>query len=142
MKTQNLLTKIKTRQSQLFSPELFNTVKSSPGQLSKKKSKTNTSPSLSPSPLCNGNGPQNTKSLLESIKFEQLQGTRSTYKDKAQVGVEKLWLGNRTALAEDPDLVPSTHIRQFTTIYNSTCRGANILFWPLQTLHTTSKVKI
>jgi hypothetical protein len=34
------------------------------------------------------------------------------------------------AFAGDPGVVPSTHIRQLTTIINSTSRSSDALFWP------------
>lgn len=43
--------------------------------------------------------------------------------------------------AQDPSLVPSTHGRQFTIACDSNSMGANALFWPLQELVHTQRVK-
>ena len=40
------------------------------------------------------------------------------------------------ALTEDPSSIPSTDLRQLTTISNSNSRGCDALFWPLRALHS------
>jgi hypothetical protein len=51
-------------------------------------------------------------------------------------------------LAEDQGLVPSTHFTELTTTWNSSSRGSDALFRPLQVLHsqacllTYTKLKI
>ena len=42
------------------------------------------------------------------------------------------WLGALAALAEDLSSIPSTHIGQFTTTWNSGTRGSDALFWAPQ----------
>lgn len=49
-----------------------------------------------------------------------------------ETGKVAQWLGAHTALVEDPNSVPSTHVRQFKTAHNT-------LFWTPQTsthIHT------
>lgn len=51
-------------------------------------------------------------------------------------GVVAQFLGALAVLPEDPNLVPVTPIKLLTTVYNSSSRGANTLFWPMQALHS------
>jgi hypothetical protein len=37
-------------------------------------------------------------------------------------------------LAKDPDLIPSTHMVAYITVYKSSFRDSNSLFWPLRKL--------
>lgn len=47
------------------------------------------------------------------------------------------------ALPENPNPVPSIHVGQLTTTYNSRGRGLNALFWPPQAhAHTHKEIKI
>lgn len=43
------------------------------------------------------------------------------------------------ALAEDPNPVPSTHVREYTTVCNCSSRGSDTLLWPLWALHSDAR---